>query len=1626
MDINNLDKFIKNILDDINNFNISENFFEKIEDNNYVKYQNLILLHIKKFIDKKINKNEILDIIKNINYYDYIIDIIKRYHAFYIYLGIGYNYTENRDLYVINLIESSKYQKDASYQLEKFYNSENNSKIIIFYDIIKKIIGLQEFKLFDKIKLILGNNILKYENVIYFFNEINDEDYIINNLLSKNNFHNLIFTLIYKEIYIKEDKKDLIKIINDNINLNIEYKYIEIIVVNENKIIDFYYIQKFINMQKLNPKLAEEIYEYLEETKLYTNYIIDEENNFINYLFNNEIIIPITEDFLRYHKDTDKYVDNIPNNENIKDRYDTKIKYIINKIYNVKNLYSSILDNNPKLKLEVLNMFYKMIDPRMAILYNNNEEIKIINKLENAKNISDYELYIDLINIRKYAYINFKDLKNDGIKIKPTKTIQCIRDINLKYKNNNDHFLDLRISNENIDINVIGIIWNPSKISLNNIKTSKLYNVKEKKENENGFVLFNNKMIDTFEKTQKLYYWIFNNNTDKPIINNYNDNVTNNINILLQDLYYNYINLIEKKLNNNIKNITNINTNTIFRFFKKYEKYFNFNLVPNIKNNIILKILINNIKEIDVIEDEVDSLLPGKRENIIKLPIIKIVKEDINIIKLNFNKIEIDILNIKDNFAICNHYIKWKNILLMSKNTDAFNQAVFDFVKQYVKVNKLDKYICKSCNELIPIQKYVVEGTYVEELDTFLTTSIAVNQNLEDISKYSKYTKIIKNIDKNIEKLSSSINAHNFIGNTSVIKLKRRMIIKDVIDLLLLHNDWLKNQPKDRIEEASKKYGINKELTNLFFFELKDEIFLTSSTDTDYYKIIKYNNIIAYLILIYLCEFNSGMILNLKEDKQYNYYLFNKINDTFFNNLFLRKNQKEKISFNKLPLLSYILYYLSGQVINHKIWLYNSLDINNKNKLLFNVNLQKTVIHTIIDLINSIIEANLESNSNFLYVMFTTTLNIKINSIYNDTNIIKKLEEKNNENIIYDKDTNKISIKQKNIEYINLDYDFNNKFYNIPKYFNIKTIKLPNKKFNFIDNNFTILTNCDDGQFHQWIFKDNDLFCSLCNKSYNNLIKFFDNKNNNNILEKLKFINLNKLSLKYCISGSLHDIENNKCKICKINFTDYKPSTKDLLNLESNLNTKTNEIALNHINDMINYNKSVLNSEHKINKIIKKFNKQYINDINGSSTQKNEPSNNFINYIDKFINRLINIIGPKIKINNKTFYLKETIYIIDHDKYGNYIKNEIIILSSDNKINIINHNFFNKKILYYYDKLNKSYVYYDYISLQYLGYSEDNIKITKTIKNVSIKIELSIKDNILLLGYPNINYNIKYADLNFNIDNYINNTNDTNESNNNNKINDIINIIIRNRIKNLKHLIIRCQSIIQNIKNKNKINLQYDIKDLQYDIKEKEIINDNISKFKTIITSDSNKKLFKYHDYILNNLFIKKIKNFNKNNIIYNYVDINLLNKLNNTDIKLIYYLIYNFNLLLDFNNLKNIDTDDTINNAKVKVPVKTEIPVLIITIINYLFNIYYIPYSNYNIRKFDYILINQTENVDVIKGSGYYQELLSKNEIDDPNLADELYDAKETFDALDIDDYDDENDPDNDQMAEVLHGYDD
>jgi hypothetical protein len=1588
MYVNQIDELFDSILDKLNDYLQKENIFKKLNlDTNFVKYQNDILNYIKKFIDL-IPKKGIIDIIKNESYYEIIINIIKRYCAFYIYLGIGYYYEGGRDLFITNIIETSRFQKDAVYQIPHFFNSENNAKIIIFYNDIKNFISLIQLKTIDKIKIILYNNPQRYETTIVLFNELG-EDYIVEYFLIKDNFHNILKSIIFKQIYVKEEKNEIFNILNQQEKSNVEYKYIEIVISNEKKIVDFNIIQKFLNISELKSGLAEEIYNYLEENRDKKETVIKESQDFINYLFNNKIIIPITEDFLRYHKDIEKYdAESLIENSNIKERDATKIKYIVSKMNNVINYNSLLLEKNPKLKLETEKIFFKPLQPKMAVLYNDNEEIKIIQKLESSKTVADYDMLIDLLNIRKYSYVNFKNFSKDGIKIRPQITIEGIRKTSLIQKQNIQ--IETRIGHDNIDMNVIGIAWNPSNKPMECFNYNNIINVKHKPES-NGYDEFIKIIRKTFDsKSNKLYYWMFDNKTDKSKsikYNNYNvDNVQNNIKLMIEEIYNNYINLVTHKFKEYIKSIDSITIWDLYNIFKGYKQnYFNFDLTPSIKNELTEMVLLNKVTEIEVIPDEIDSIIPGRRETLIELPTLKVTKVKKHIIKIGENIIDIKLESSNKSIPICQHYIKWSNINRMGRKTEHYNQAVFDFVKQYVKTDEHGDYMCKSCNELVKIQKF--EGTYDEEKNTFLITSIASAQKLEEITKYSKYMRTIRNIDKNIEKFAYSMDIISFLGNMPVQKTKRTTIIKDVIDIILIHTEWLKNQPKNRIEQYNQKFGIGKDLTNLFFFELKDEIFLTSSTDTDQYKIIKYNNIMAYLICIILTELNSGQILNLKEDKRINYFFFQKIGNSIFSNLFLRINQKEKISMTKLPLLSYIIYYLSGMMVINRLWLYNDSKIDAKDKPLYLINVQKTVIHTVIDLLNTLMEANYEENKNFMYEIITTRINIKIKYTYNDEQLLKRIETKSLKNIKFDETTKKVTLLVKNINFVKLNIDFNDYEKHIEGC-SLTTIELDKNPIKIDNNLIDNLSNCSDGKFHKWVFKNNDLMCNLCNKSYNEILKTLNITSSENIsneyLDKLKNINLYKLAKKYCISGEQHEFDNTgKCIKCKVDVNTFKPTDKELKQLDKNLEIKTNEILLEQINKMNERNKQHVKINTKIKEIIHNFNKEYDKIIN----LKLE------NYINTFVDKLIKILGNKIKVNDKIIYLKETIYIIDHDYLGNTIKSPINILSSDNKIQFAyNHSSFNKDVVYYKDKSNNVYVYYDSITMQYLGYSEDNKNIKKNKNNPSLQVELSIKDSIIYLGYENQYYNVYHVNKDF--------------QDNLPKILDKESIlkIIRTRINDLKQIIIRAQSMINNIRNSGKVLSNYNIN-------EKEIVNEFTKKLKKFNITDSknNNIIFENFKHILSNIHINHRipENFNIH-LNKNYIDVNIINSLGNSDIKLIYYLIDNFNKLLDYNDQPAIES---------------ELAHLLVKIIKFLFNMYYRPYFNYNIRKFDYLLLNETPYIDeTLKMVGHYQELLTQQEIDDPEKEEEAYSMQEAKDSLDIDDYD--QDDDIDGAAEALDGY--
>ena len=126
MYINQIDELFDNILNRLYEYLVKNKTLQKYyKDNNFVIFQNDILKTIKDFITQTVSKKEIIDIVKHESYYDFILGTIKRYCAFYIYLGIAYYYNGDRGLFITNIIETSKNIKDSTFNISNFYNKKN-------------------------------------------------------------------------------------------------------------------------------------------------------------------------------------------------------------------------------------------------------------------------------------------------------------------------------------------------------------------------------------------------------------------------------------------------------------------------------------------------------------------------------------------------------------------------------------------------------------------------------------------------------------------------------------------------------------------------------------------------------------------------------------------------------------------------------------------------------------------------------------------------------------------------------------------------------------------------------------------------------------------------------------------------------------------------------------------------------------------------------------------------------------------------------------------------------------------------------------------------------------------------------------------------------------------------------------------------------------------------------------------------------------------------------------------------------------------------------------------------------------------------------------------------------------
>lgn len=1492
MYIDSIDSILDNTLDD---------FFKEIVTAK--KLSNI--LHTVNFVEKQgdlmkilsnyINSIDLTEIKKSINDNQntkILLDMIHKYIFYYAFVIIGYFYEDKMDIFKNNVIEFSKIYDRKQYDVQNFFTSESNSNIFILTEMSRDI---YDILIDEKVKHKKTDKI--YDDTTKLLEELGDEfSEELSKLISKQKdkmiqAHNIVKLVLIQKLYLKNDKNDIIKILESESISTGESIYIDIVIPLE-KSVDLIDIESMLSQEDIEQGIAKNIYDIISKGEMmYQQQFLQTTESKILGLINSGYLIPISEDFMLYHKDSEKYDSSKSDN---KKKDSLRIKYILDKISATENYYSN---EDPK---KQNTSIYTPMANRFAITVNENEDLKIINKLlkHGGKITEGNEYYGELLHYRKYPYINFKDFKKNGFPLIFNSTKTVVRSVSFdksgETRQQPHNQVQIRIGSNEQQVNIVGFMVNTSNIPIECMRVKHLQKI------TNVYDDFLSSVTNGI-LTGKSYVagWLFDLENDNTKINTYEQfdklEQAEKCKIICAKLSDDIIDAIYQKIVNVLNGYEEL---SFYDAFKIVNLIMKVTLrIPEIdpKFTEIKKIIFHKIYEKYVPQyDKKDDIIYGLYGETLKLPNIPIIQEP-PILRINLTHDEPVTTTLYDEMIgglICQHFVTWSNILLQRKVSDAkYVDMLYEFMQTFVVENEDYDYVCKSCGSLLDIKKYVSEGTYDEATQRFIPYSIPMNISLEDLPEYRKYNIVIRNIDNLINRIAENINIPYLIGSSLTQKINRTTMVKDTVDLLLINNSLLRKNFKERNEAASRMYGINRDLSNLFAFELDNGIFLfTPGKEKDYYKYIKHNNIVAYIMFLILLELDESHIAFLSSDKVCNYNLYAKFGDMMLDGLKLRINSSGDIkNVTDYPVLCYLIYVSTCVLSKYPIWHHDTEVVKKKVSPIK----QKIMIHTIIDVINCVLEYATENKNKHIYEIIHSKFNNKLRSTYSNSDFMKRLKDENIKNLpqftkIFGKDLVKPIILTSVFEPSGFDRVEYNK-YNVMKYYpknrDLITHEIePSNK-----------THCKDGTFHIWVAEGKTMKCNKCSVMLN------DNSLDDNltlvITENTKIRYLEKLCDKYCINGNAHSYEKRivekdgniiqVCKACGYKLGEYLSISK-MKELDA---VRTYPIILTQSDEMDAKREKY---EFFVGKVISSIKGQYVE----SKTHRDD----YYKFIERFVDSLQGIIGDTIKIDDKTVHLKEDTYIIDHNHLGYPIEPQIVITEHSDSISFKKNNtFFKKDVIIYSTKgVAKIEVFYDMHTHILIGYKEFNKDYVSNIKTENrIKIEHSLVNKIKYLGNSN-----EYIDIT-----KFGNANDPEI------INKVISTISRERIGNIGNIIYKFLVYVNMIKNKLKTNISKDARSAAQTSEssdEEDFIVFDVEKYYRkligLTTKTEDIKLFKLWNLIVQNIHYhgntskKMVSEINKNMItlddVYNHdYSGNLI----------LYYFISELSKLLEMNKNKYV-----------------------------------------------------------------------------------------------------------------------
>lgn len=1338
-----VDDIVDRIIDDFYTFTLRSSSFEKIKsETNFAQYQKQLNKMIEEYSDT-IPQDLLDDITKNSDNLLHIRNTLIKYCFIYTFLTIGLHYTGKNEIYINNIVEFSKKQSQFTIKLDNFFNADSNSTIIQMYYICRNVINLVSRE-HIKPELIKTEPYATY--TIDFLDNLPPE--VINmrfRLKSLNDnksmqSHNVIKTIILIMLYTAIDKKDLNQMIELSNNAEGEYMFIEIIEQSTNTI-NFNSIETILNKNELINGFAHDVWKFLEHVEYKKTKLVSNEDK-INILINAGIVVPILDDFLLYHNDNEKY-DHSIGQDNAKKREDTKIRYLINKVDAVTDLYSLQAKKDPLIRGNIMKNFYNHLHYRKAVLRNNFEEINIINKYLHMgnRNMEIVEYLNDMLHYRRYTYVNFKDFEKYGFSHHFTKSVSSVRSVNMEtsgdFVQTSNNRLQLRVGSKDTQCNIVGLMIPTNTRPLQCLRVIDCIDIRSlNKHTSNGFDLFLN-----FLKYSKIkagrhkssVYWLFDMELDtfksKTTDGNLSSIATqDNVKNMIGVLYDNFIEAMYFQIIDRLDIYPDLTVNHMHHIIQYMENHIGVPCTEEIKKNIERYYFEKKVDIITLDESADVDILYGLEGNIVELHEYKEKQ-----IKL-FNRIDVDLSKVSEIgqlieivrvVGVCQHNVTWESISeLRKKNTQEYLTQLYLFIQQYVIENTQGAYVCRSCGYYLDIRRYVADGTFDNDTQKFITYSMPMEANLEDLPEYEKFNFAIKIMDRNIEKIASSVGISYFVGTGTTIKWRRKAIIKNTIDMVMLNNVMMTKKKRERDEFKEKLYGVSR-LSNLFTFTLENNIFQLSTKDKDreQYKMIKKNNIIVYMMIYMILELNESHLLFFLSDKKNmaDIKIFNVVYPQLFGGLRIKKNNtNDVVDIVKYRILCYMIYMISCRIAKHRMWFGQQSVEKNIQKMIPII--QKFIVHTTVDLINCILENSYEPGVSYLFEVFRVRFLTNLRTLYSNDILYKRLIEQSQQTVATARRRSDLKIISddmiKQLSPIASSWRLV-----VPSHYVLPTQKL--LPFNMF--NITNITNCADGKFHIW--KSNGNFiCTLCKATL--VDQTYDRVLSEKIKKKYSTALIVTTAQQMCMANDIlvphhyiYDGKDNTCTNCN-NHSTHQYSDKDLKKITDIINKIRNEkLAIRY--ETIERNKEAETKENNYReKIIERLNQSFA-------------KNDQFEFINRLIDSMISVVGSEIKGADVT-NLYDNLYIIDHDHNGYDLGGKNIIISqTEEKIQYReNHPFFKTNCIYFTDnRSGRIDVFYDAISKRLLGYKEQSREFTKVDTNKRIRINYSIANKLKMMGF---------------------------------------------------------------------------------------------------------------------------------------------------------------------------------------------------------------------------------------------------------------------------------------------------